>query len=230
MVVISLIYFITGLLFIMLPGSYPDWLSFLLKALMMPLLMVIVLIRRDPGKNRFNLLMLAGLIFSLAGDIFLEVPKGVADLFVPGLASFLLAQVSYLILFFASPGRDYMTGKRLFLVLPIAVYGMTLVSYLYDGLGEMRVPVMIYAAVILLMLAAAINRLEKVNRRSYWLVLTGAILFVVSDSSIAISKFGHSFRGASAVIMSTYLVAQYLIVTGYLSEHSQTADRKRFQT
>jgi uncharacterized membrane protein YhhN len=82
----------------------------------------------------------------------------------------------------------------------------------------MRIPVIIYAAVILTMLSGAINRLEKVNRKSYYLVLAGAILFVISDSSIAVNKFSHQFESSGIVIMSTYIVAQYLIVAGYISQ------------
>ena len=82
----------------------------------------------------------------------------------------------------------------------------------------MRLPVIIYAAVILTMLSGAINRIEKVNRKSYYLVLAGAVLFVISDSSIAINKFSHQFESSGIVIMSTYIVAQYLIVAGYISQ------------
>lgn len=92
---------------------------------------------------------------------------------------------------------------------------------MYDDLGEMKLAVIAYAFVILSMLASAINRLRKVNSTSYWLVLTGAGLFVISDSVLAINKFSLPFNG-SDVIMSTYVIAQYLIITGYIR---QTADR-----
>jgi uncharacterized membrane protein YhhN len=53
--------------------------------------------------------------------------------------------------------------------------------------------------------------------------LTGAILFVLSDSAIAINKFGHNFSGFSIVVMTTYLAAQYLIVTGYIRQYRSLA-------
>ena len=82
----------------------------------------------------------------------------------------------------------------------------------------MMIPVSIYTIVILTMVTGAINRLQKVNSVSYWLVLTGAILFLISDSALAINKFGHPFAKSSVVIMSTYLLAQYLIITGYIRQ------------
>jgi uncharacterized membrane protein YhhN len=95
---------------------------------------------------------------------------------------------------------------------------MILVSYLYAGLAEMKLPVILYAIIILIMLTAAINRIDKVNKISYYLVLSGAILFVISDSSIAITKFSHPFKSSGIVIMSTYVVAQYLIIMGYVAQ------------
>jgi len=112
------------------------------------------------------------------------------------------------------PGKNSIITNRIWLLIPVIIYGLVLVFYLYDDLAEMKLPVIIYAAVILTMLSGAINRIEKVNRKSYYLVLAGAILFVISDSSIAINKFSHQFECSGIVIMATYILAQYLIVTG----------------
>jgi uncharacterized membrane protein YhhN len=84
----------------------------------------------------------------------------------------------------------------------------------------MKLPVTIYTLVILTMVCGAINRYGKVNFRSWLIVLIGAILFLFSDSGIAISKFLHPFCGSQVLIMSTYVTAQYLIVMGYLWQDS----------
>jgi uncharacterized membrane protein YhhN len=127
----------------------------------------------------------------------------------------MLAQAMYLIVFFTAPGPNILK-KRPLLAAPALAYGAVLVYFLSPGLGAMKIPVLVYATVILTMLCGAVNRYYKVNSTSYWIVLAGAILFVLSDSGIAFSKFIHPFRGASWFIMSTYVMAQYLIVTGYI--------------
>ena len=124
----------------------------------------------------------------------------------------------YFFVFITTPGKNSILSNRLWLLLPVMTYGIGLVSYLYGDLAEMKLPVIIYAIVILTMLSGAINRKEKVNQRSYLLVLGGAILFVISDSSIAINKFSLQFESSEIVIMSTYILAQYLIVTGYIDQ------------
>jgi uncharacterized membrane protein YhhN len=215
---ISIVYFIIGLISIILldqPVFLPGFIS---KALIIPLLVILFLVNLNPGKNRLHSLMLAGLFFSWSGDVVLEFSNNNGNMFIVGLVCFLLAHIMYFTVFLLTPGKNSIMTNRIWLLIPVIIYGLVLVFYLYADLAEMRLPVIIYAAVILTMLSGAINRIEKVNRKSYYLVLAGAVLFVISDSSIAINKFSHQFESSDIVIMSTYIVAQYLIVAGYISQ------------
>jgi len=216
--ILSILYFLTGVLFLLFENNASFVPSFVLKMMMIPLLIILFLFNIKPAGNKFHIMMLAGLLFSWAGDVLLEVPVQYADLFVPGLGCFLLAHIMYLLVFLTTPGENYILRRGSFLIILIILYGTGLIYYLYDSLGEMRIPVIVYAVVILTMLAGAVNRKNKVNPSSYVLVLAGASLFVLSDSAIAINKFGHGFTGSSIIVMTTYLTAQYLIVTGYIRQ------------
>jgi uncharacterized membrane protein YhhN len=165
--------------------------------------------------------MFAGLIFSWAGDVILEFSKVNTNMFVAGLLCFLLAHIMYFTVFITTPGKNTILSSRLWLLLPVFVYGITLVTFLYRDLDGMKMPVILYTIFILSMLSGAINRREKVNQRSYLLVLAGAILFVISDSAIAVNKFSLPFESSGIVIMSTYILAQYLIVMGYINQFIQ---------
>jgi uncharacterized membrane protein YhhN len=211
--VLSFLYFLTGILFIILENHSSSLTQFIFKALIIPWLVIIFIINVKPFMNRLNLLMFAGLFFSWAGDMALQFT------FIPGLILFLLAHVMYLTSFILTPGRNVIFTKRFYLLIAVLIYGALLVYYLYGDLGDMRLPVLVYALFILAMLSAAINRMEKVNRTSYWLVLAGAILFVLSDSAIAIHKFSLNFNYSGIVIMSTYLAAQYLITIGFIKQY-----------
>jgi uncharacterized membrane protein YhhN len=215
--ILSVLYFAVSLLFIIIEMNAGNNIAIINKALIMPLLAVILIINMRPSYMRMDILIIAGLFFSWAGDIFLELPDSEV-MFVPGLASFLLAHVMYLTVFFTTKGKNYIIPKRSFLLLPVIIYGVVLIGYLYKSLGDMRLPVIVYAVVILTMLSGAINRYNKVTSRSYNLVLAGAILFVLSDSMIAVNKFSFSIPSARIFIMTTYVIAQYLIVTGYIKQ------------
>lgn len=110
--VVSIIFFVIGILFL-LTGNYPSFpASLILKTLMIPVLAVIFIANLKPGDNFLHKLMLAGLFFSWAGDVLLEIPKERADLFIPGLISFLLAHVMYLTTFFMTRGGKLYYQKR----------------------------------------------------------------------------------------------------------------------
>ncbi len=223
--ILSAVYFAASLLFIFVSMKAGKNIAIINKAVLMPLLAVIFFTGRQRELNRNDYMIIAGLFFSWAGDIFLELPND-KIMFVPGLASFLMAHIMYLTVFFSTKGRNIISIKKPLPVIPVIIYGVVLVSYLYKYLGDMRLPVTLYAIVILTMLSGAINRYYKVNIKSYIMVLAGAILFVLSDSMIALNKFATVIPSARIFIMITYILAQYLIISGYLKESNNVSASK----
>ena len=222
---LSILYFLSGIAFIILkciPGFIP---LFVVKAILMPFLILIFILNARPGRVTSQWILFSALLFSWAGDVVLELPNmpGLAQqdelLFMIGLVCFLITHALYFTVFCLTPGRNY-AGKKFFLfLLPVIIYGAVLLYYMVDDLEDMRIPVIVYTVVLLAMLAAAISRYKKVSLVSYYLVLTGAVLFVISDSLLAINKFSHPFKGSSALIMSTYLTGQFLILIGYIKQY-----------
>ena len=214
--IIFILYFLNGTICLILQNQGAFWPGFISKALIIPLLMILFLTSFKNIKNRIYIILFAGLVFSWAGDMALELSSKNGNIFVLGLACFLFAHISYILVFLLTPGKNYIQKHRLYILIPVVFYGIVLVSFLYKYLSDMRIPVILYTIVILTMLAGAINRKEKVNLMSYTMVLAGAIFFVISDSVIAINKFSNKFESAETIIMSTYIIAQYLIVSGYI--------------
>lgn len=222
---ISIVYFTVGLICIILLDQSVYWPGFVAKALIIPVLMILFFVNINPFTGRLHIFMIAGLLFSWAGDVVLELSKNNDSLFIVGLVCFLLAHIMYLIVFFLTPGKNSILNNRFYLLIPVLIYGVILVSCLYADLAGMRLPVILYTIVILSMLAGALNRIEKVKKVSFYLVLAGAILFVISDSVIAFNKFVHQFDSSGIVIMSTYVIAQYLIVAGYIIQFKSDAGK-----
>ena len=214
--IIFISYFLNGTICLILLNQSAFWPGFISKALIIPLLMILLLISFKSMKNQIHFFLFAGLVFSWAWDIVLELSAKNGNMFVLGLICFLFAHVMYTLVFLLTPGKNYLQKNRLYILIPVAIYGIVLVSYLYSELSEMRIPVILYTIVILTMLAGAINRKGKVNMMSYTMILAGAIFFVISDSVIALNKFGNKFESSETIIMSTYIVAQYFIVAGYI--------------
>jgi uncharacterized membrane protein YhhN len=168
-----------------------------------------------PREDRSPTFILA-LTFCLAGDIFLMN----AEYFIPGLVSFLIGHVLYIFAYRQHQNEedvDSLRGlQRARLAFPIILAGSGLVVVLYPVLGDLRIPVIIYAAVITAMVLVALFRYGRTSSESFWLVFFGAVCFMVSDAVLAFNKFLTPVENAGLYIMSTYMAAQFLIVQGIL--------------
>ena len=162
-------------------------------------------------KKQSNAFLLA-MIFALFGDIFLMF-NGV-DFFLIGLCCFLVMQVLYTFTFLKDRVNDI--RSIIFKSLPVIFVSIAVITYLWDDLGEMRIPVAIYTAAITMMVISALIR--RSNVKWYLPVVAGVLLFMVSDALIAVSKFGPSFSGIEYGVMATYMLAQYLIVRGMVEK------------
>lgn len=177
---------------------------YIFKPLTMLFIILIALQAGLPTSRFYKYMIVLGLASSLVGDVFLMLPH---DRFVYGLASFLFAHLFYIAAFSQSGFRARSLGS----LLPFLIYGSLMLWLLWPGLGKLRVPVIFYMAVILLMGWQAFNRWVEADVMGSDLALAGALLFIASDSILALNRFKRPFRSAQFLILSTYFAAQWLI-------------------
>lgn len=191
-------------------------LIFSTKPLLMPLLAVWLAMETRHQPPRFlKKMMFAGLGFATLGDVLLlfgEKPL----FFILGLVAFLFTHLSYIGGFSSISNLDNgFLRRRPTWTLPFIVYAVGLVYWLWPGIPEaMRLPVGIYAAVITCMAMSVFNLKKSISEQSFQSLFAGALLFVLSDSLIAVSRFGGTITSPGWIIMGTYLVGQFLIVKG----------------
>lgn len=187
-------------------GEYqgPDILIYIFKPLTMIFIITIAVLAKEPPSRKYKYAIIAGLLFSLMGDIFLMLP---VDLFIAGLLSFLVAQLIYTYAF--RTGRPL--RFNLLAMLPFATYGVIIFVILLPGLNGMALPVSVYVIVILAMAWQAWDQWDDKRARWALLAFVGAVLFVISDSILALNKFGEPFAAARALTLTTYFSAQWLI-------------------
>jgi uncharacterized membrane protein YhhN len=177
---------------------------YLFKPLTTSLILLLALLSQNPPTEFYKWAVVAGLIFSLAGDVFLMLP---GNRFLMGLVSFLIAHLWY-IAAFANPAGFYMSLLGL---LPFLVYGAAVYTYLWPGLRKMKIPAFLYMLAIVVMAWQALGLWQQTAETPALLAFTGALLFVASDSILALNRFRRPFSAAQPLIMSTYFTAQYLI-------------------
>lgn len=169
--------------------------------------------------NRSVVVMLA-IIFSLAGDVFLMFDSVDPIYFMAGLVSFLISHIFYIVAYRQHQNEDEADAlhgiQKLRAAFPIVLAGTGLVVILYPSLGDLRIPVMIYAIVLVVMVLNGLFRLGRTNNKSFMLVFVGAMFFMISDSLLAVNKFFSPLPYSGLMIMGTYIAAQYMIVEGLL--------------
>ncbi|RXM41446.1 lysoplasmalogenase [Chryseobacterium sp. CH21] len=195
LLVLLSIVFAFDLVFIAIDRS--SW-RFLSKPLLLPIMIWFYFTYSKQDVFRINQWFLSGLILSFFGDVFLLFGWG----FMPGLGSFLLAHICYIVYFFKIRKKNVWIW-----ITVVLLYLGSFIYYIYPYLNEMKIPVVIYGITIATMLYFSINT------RSLLLVI-GAILFVLSDSVLAINMFVQHTIGKELVVMITYVLAQLMLVLG----------------
>lgn len=182
-----------------------------------PLLMITLLLyflSASSGFPRWRWFVVAALVFSWAGDVFLIWD----NMFIFGLIAFLIAHLFYIIAYHQTGAAK---GElRPLDIIKFLLLGSILIWLIYPGLGSMMLPVLVYALVLVGMGIWAHKRRGATCAKSFTLVSIGVILFVMSDGMIAVNKFAFEIPAERILIMSTYMAAQYLIVRGLLIHES----------
>lgn len=178
------------------------------KPLLMPLLMLFLYENFKGLVVKETLILFGTLLFSWLGDLALMESD---RFFLPGVGSFLIAQLLYIRLFYSykNPLGKWINWKSGLLI----VYGVLLLSQLLPTSGDLMIPVGIYGSTLITMALFASNS-TRTTSKAYWICTIGAVLFVLSDSMIALDKFLTPIPFRSLWIMSTYIAAQYLLVYG----------------
>ena len=190
-----------------------DTLQFFLKPLLVGALLGYFVAATAGNRSSLKKWIIGALIFSVGGDSLLLFANENERYFILGLVSFLIAHVFYILWFHLIKVRESISGKWYAAVI-VGVYYFFIMSFLIPHLGALKIPVLIYGIVISFMLLLAMHLYDLAVHTTARTILTGAILFVVSDSVLAINKFYHPVAWGGWAIMVTYVGAQWLLVKG----------------
>jgi len=187
-----------------------------------PLIMVTLgLYYFSSAEYRSTMVWLA-IFFSFAGDTLLMFESRHPSFFMMGLGGFLLTHIFYMIAYrqhqIESEENSLKGVQKIRFSFPIVLAGTGLIVILLPTLGALKIPVVIYALILILMVLNSVFRFGRTVNKSFWLVFVGSVLFMLSDSLLAINKFLNPISSAGFWIMSSYVLAQFFIVKG-LCEH-----------
>ncbi len=209
--------------------STMDWLVVFtqkarLKYITKPLVMVILFLwlYLETNFRGFSLFFGFGIVFSLAGDIWLMLP---GRFFLAGLFSFLLAHVSYIVglnqtpLPFSLPSLAVVT---LVVLAAISLFCKIRFGFMrMIGTLRARFPLALYGLGLIVMLLSGVSTLfrDAWDLSAAWMVTIGALLFFVSDSLLGFDRFVKPFHNARLLVRITYHLGQIILIAGIVSQN-----------
>jgi uncharacterized membrane protein YhhN len=165
-------------------------------------------------RHGFGRVIFAGLLLSMAGDMFLVGQTRQHFLF--GLVSFLLAHIAYITAFITSgQHRKWVLSATP----PIIIAAVLVLSWLGPHVpSELAMPVRLYTAVISLMVITALGARGAGAPR---VIVAGALMFFVSDLSVAMQRIIETDLPTFAWGLPLYYAAQLCFAAGASHSSSQ---------
>ena len=169
----------------------------------------------------YGRLLLVGLFFSFLGDTFLmfrETGARGQQFFLLGLGSFLITQGLYFLAFWKyAKGKGYIRTHPWIALLFLAFLIGNSLFLLPDLPAAFKIPVLVYSTVITLMVLSMTNLYKEIPTYIFTYLIIGVLLFMCSDTLIGLNQFKKEelqIPYPRLAIMSTYILAQLLIVKG----------------
>lgn len=158
-------------------------------------------------------LIVVALLFGWMGDFFLMLKN--EKWFLYGMVAFLLNQIFFIISFFMSISDiSAFNVWGLFLLGPVILIMLFSVPRFINKTGDLKIPVLVYMAAILLMHIAAVLRLAEFGGLEFILIYIGSIFFIFSDVFLALNKWDEPAKQKRVINMVTYFLAQFYIALG----------------
>ncbi|MBE7660529.1 lysoplasmalogenase [Tenacibaculum finnmarkense] len=211
MKIASIIFLIIAILDVYAVITQHKSLEIICKPLLMTSLVIVYLVSLKKGEKA-NFWLVSALFFSFWGDVFL-LDK--TNYFVFGLGSFLVAHIMYI-----KMTANFLKKTAVIQILKSAVIFVALFVTIFllikDNLGEMLVPVLVYGTAISGFGTCALLNYQQEKSTENTVLLLGAILFIASDSGIALNNFYSPTHFFDIAIIILYVLAQFLIVKAIL--------------
>ncbi len=189
------------------------------KPLLMPLILLnaLLALEETAAPRWLGVLLSFALCFHCGGDVFLMF-AGPFPLFVAGLACFLIGHIFYVSIFLKTGVFRNCPPVLMFAVFFLSICIPSVLVNVLAFEGPIKYAVLVYAFVLLYVsgcgAVGALNRKSGVSSPVYWLAFIGGLVFITSDFFVAWrSLLGHNFKGIGLLVMSTYVLAECLIVT-----------------
>jgi len=167
-------------------------------------------------KGRFHQRLFTGLVFALTGNTLILMQTHNPSYFTYGLIAMVICYVFFISAFYldfrSAPELDK-KGARVAIVC-CAIGCTAFYFFLRPHLGINKLPVLGNALIFALLVMMASFRNERVNPKSFKLILTGVLFLTLSGLLLACHHFINQAAFPDFLMISAYMIGQYLVIYG----------------
>lgn len=190
------------------------WLFFT-KPFILPVLVVYYILNtHDPLP-----VIIVALIFAFLGDCFLLWYKKKVY-FLSGLLSFFIMLAFYSVFMMTCQVHISRIGTESVVIgFAYLLLGVLIFALLYRYLGNFKIPVIFYTLASLSVSYICFFNVMEHKTEIAFVQYLGSLLFIISDTILAIDSFRKKVRYGGIYIMSTYIVAQIFLLAGFMNTY-----------
>jgi len=202
---LNLLFIVTAILYIAAIPLKPYLFDPLLK-----IIPLFVLLAAAYGQlsGKIRLLGILAILLCAFGDALLT--QSFPNSFIYGLGSFLVGHIIYLIAFLQFANRQFFIVKVIMSVV-VVLTAIALSLVILPATNDLLIPVAAYICIITSMVIVGFFAWSK-----SMLHIAGAIMFMVSDATLAWNMFLEPLPFAAFAVMITYYIAQFFMVAGLI--------------
>ncbi len=185
-----------------------------LELIFKPLITCVLAVLYLVSVTKPNFWFISALFFAFWGDVLLMFPE---NYFVLGLLSFTVMHLIYIKLIAGYLPKIKMTTKLISLGM-FFLYFAGIIYVIKSNLKELFIPVIVYGLIISTFgTVSLLNYMKNKVTENLWLLI-GALIFIISDSVLALYKFHSPAPILSPIIMITYITAQFYICKAFIAK------------
>ena len=221
----ALIYFSIVLIIYLFHFTEFRWTEYFTKPLVLIVLLRYFFIaggNLHPGVRKGIVL---GVVFSILSDFSFLLRTDISQWFIGGTFIFsLLAMYAYAAGFQFTPVKylslvDFktITPINLFLSLLIIIFPITI--FIIEDLEFWQYPAILYQLLLWFLVSQGLKRQDNVNETSYYLVLSGIVMYSITTMLITLQNFTHEFFDFRGIPVFTYFTSQFLMLVGAVHQN-----------
>lgn len=161
-----------------------------------------------------------GIIFSIFSDFSFLIRQDFNQIFVTGTFIFSLMAMYFYAAGFQFTNNKFLSFKDVKSITPInlalslLIIAFPITIFIIENLEYWQYPAILYQLLLWILISQGFKRQDHVNELSYYLVLSGIVLYSITTMLLTLQNFTSGIFDFKGIPVFSYFTSQFLMVAG----------------